>query len=323
LPEGWDAALPKFPVDAKGMATRSSSGKVLNTLSEKLPELVGGSADLTPSNNTRFEEAGDFEKDNPVGRYLRFGVREHGMGAALNGLNLFGGLIAYGGTFLIFSDYMKPAIRIAAISSIRSIFVFTHDSVGLGEDGPTHQPIEHLMALRAVPNLTVIRPADANEVAEAWRVAITRRHSPTALALTRQNLPTLEGTDQGLLSKGAYVLKDFGDDPQLILMATGSEVSLIYEAAQKLFAEGTAVRVVSFPSWELFEEQDETYRESVFPKNVTARLAVEAGATLGWERYAKSIIGLDHYGASAPYKVIFEKFGFTGENVVAKAKELI
>jgi transketolase len=323
LPEGWDAALPKFPVDAKGMATRSSSGKVLNTLSEKLPELVGGSADLTPSNNTRFEEAGDFEKDNPVGRYLRFGVREHGMGAALNGLNLFGGLIAYGGTFLIFSDYMKPAIRIAAISSIRSIFVFTHDSVGLGEDGPTHQPIEHLMALRAVPNLTVIRPADANEVAEAWRVAITRRHSPTALALTRQNLPTLEGTDQGLLSKGAYVLKDFGDDPQLILMATGSEVSLIYDAAQKLFAEGTAVRVVSFPSWELFEEQDETYRESVFPKNVTARLAVEAGATLGWERYAKSIIGLDHYGASAPYKVIFEKFGFTGENVVAKAKELI
>ena len=323
LPEGWDAALPKFPVDAKGMATRSSSGKVLNTLSEKLPELVGGSADLTPSNNTRFEEAGDFEKDNPVGRYLRFGVREHGMGAALNGLNLFGGLIAYGGTFLIFSDYMKPAIRIAAISSIRSIFVFTHDSIGLGEDGPTHQPIEHLMALRAVPNLTVIRPADANEVAEAWRVAITRRHSPTALALTRQNLPTLEGTDQGLLSKGAYVLKDFGDDPQLILMATGSEVSLIYEAAQKLFAEGTAVRVVSFPSWELFEEQDETYRESVFPKNVTARLAVEAGATLGWERYAKSMIGLDHYGASAPYKVIFEKFGFTGENVVAKAKELI
>jgi transketolase len=323
LPQGWDADLPKFPVDAKGMATRSSSGKVLNALSEKLPELMGGSADLTPSNNTRFEEAGDFEKDNPVGRYLRFGVREHGMGAALNGLNLFGGIIAYGGTFLIFSDYMKPALRIAAISSIRSIFVFTHDSVGLGEDGPTHQPIEQLMALRATPNLTVIRPADANEVSEAWRVAINRRHSPTAFALTRQNLPTLEGTDRGLLSKGAYVLKDFGDDPQFILMATGSEVSLIFEAAQKLFAEGIAVRVVSFPSWELFEEQDEAYRESVLPKNITARLAVEAGATLGWERYAKSVIGLDHYGASAPYKVIFEKFGFTVENVVAKAKELI
>jgi transketolase len=323
LPEGWDSELPKFPVDAKGMATRSSSGKVLNALAAKLPELVGGSADLTPSNNTKFEEAGDFEKDNPIGRYLRFGVREHGMGAALNGLNLFGGLIAYGGTFLIFSDYMKPAIRIAAISSVRSIFVFTHDSVGLGEDGPTHQPIEQLMALRATPNLTVIRPADANEVSEAWRVAINRIHSPIAFALTRQNVPTLEGTDRGLLSKGAYVLKDFGEDPELILIASGSEVSLIYEAAQKLFAEGTDVRVVSFPSWELFEEQDEAYRESVLPKNVTARLVVEAGATLGWERYAKSVIGLDHYGASSPYKVIFEKFGFTVENVVAKAKELL
>ncbi len=323
LPTGWDADLPTFPADTKGMATRVSSGKVLNALSTKLPELVGGSADLTPSNNTKFEEAGDFQKDNPGGRYLRFGVREHGMGAALNGINLFGGLIAYGGTFLIFSDYMKPAIRIAAISSVPSIFVFTHDSIGLGEDGPTHQPIEHLMALRAVPNLTVIRPADANEVAEAWRMALTRKHSPTALALTRQSLPTLEGTDRKLLSKGAYVLKDFGESPQLILIASGSEVSLIYGAAEKLFAEGTAVRVVSFPSWELFEEQDETYHESVLPKNITARLAVEAGATLGWERYAKSVIGLDHYGASAPYKVIFEKFGFTVENVVSKAKELI
>jgi transketolase len=323
LPDGWDTDLPKFPVDAKGMATRSSSGKVLDALSARLPELIGGSADLTPSNNTKFQEAGDFEKDNPIGRYLRFGVREHGMGAALNGLNLFGGLIAYGGTFLIFSDYMKPAIRIAAISSIRSIFVFTHDSIGLGEDGPTHQPIEQLMALRATPNLTLIRPADANEVVEAWHVAISRKHHPTAFALTRQNLPTLEGTDRGMLSKGAYVLKDFGEAPQLILMATGSEVSLIYEAAQTLFAEGTPVRVVSFPSWELFEEQDEAYRESVLPKNMTARLAVEAGATLGWERYAKSVIGLDHYGASAPYKVIFEKFGFTVENVIAKAKELI
>src|SRR6266487_4864132 len=323
LPTGWDADLPTFPADTKGMATRVSSGKVLNALSTKLPELVGGSADLTPSNNTKFEEAGDFEKDNPGGRYLRFGVREHGMGAALNGINLFGGLIAYGGTFLIFSDYMKPAIRIAAISSVPSIFVFTHDSIGLGEDGPTHQPIEHLMALRAVPNLTVIRPADANEVAEAWRMALTRKHSPTALALTRQSLPTLEGTDRGMLSKGAYVLKDFGENPQLILIASGSEVSLIYGAAEKLFAEGTAVRVVSFPSWKLFEEQDETYHESVLPKNITARLAVEAGATLGWERYAKSVIGLDHYGASAPYKVIFEKFGFTVENVVSKAKELI
>lgn len=323
LPEDWDKDLPVFPVDEKGMATRVSSGKVLNAISTKLPELMGGSADLTPSNNTKFEEAGDFQKDNPIGRYLRFGVREHAMGAALNGINLFGGLIAYGGTFLIFSDYMKPAIRIAAISQIRSIFVFTHDSVGLGEDGPTHQPIEHLMALRAVPHLVVIRPADANEVAEAWRFAIAHRDVPTALALTRQNLPTLAETNRGLLSKGAYVLKDFGNEPQLILVASGSEVSLIYGAAVKLFADGISVRVVSFPSWELFEKQDEAYRESVFPKNITARLAVEAGATLGWERYARSVIGLDHYGASAPYKVIFENFGFTVENVVARARELI
>jgi len=315
--------LPIFPVDEKGVATRASSGKVLNALSVKLPELIGGSADLTPSNNTKFDEAGDFQKDNPSGRYLRFGVREHGMGAALNGINLFGGLIAYGGTFLIFSDYMKPAIRIAAISEVSSIFVFTHDSVGLGEDGPTHQPIEHLMALRAVPNLTVIRPADANEVREAWKVAIAHRHGPTALALTRQAVPTFEPFDSPTVEKGAYVLKDFGTDPQLILMASGSEVSLIYGAAEKLFVEGISTRVVSFPSWELFEKQDQAYQESVLPKNITTRLAVEAGATLGWERYAKSVIGLDHYGASAPYKVIFEKFGFTVENVVAKAKELL
>ncbi|HUE98613.1 MAG TPA: transketolase [Anaerolineales bacterium] len=323
LPHGWDADLPTFPADEKGLATRSSSGKVLNALSVKLPELVGGSADLTPSNNTRFEEAGDFQKDNPGGRYFRFGVREHAMGAALNGMNLFGGVIAYGGTFLVFSDYMKPAIRIAAISAIPSIFVFTHDSIGLGEDGPTHQPIEHLAALRAVPNLTVIRPADANEVAQAWRLALTRKHSPTVLALTRQTVPTLAIGPFVKLSHGAYVVKDFGDSPQLILMASGSEVSLIYSAAQRLFAEGITVRVVSFPSWELFEEQDEAYRESILPKHIKARLAVEAGATLGWERYATSVIGLDHYGASAPYKVIFEKFGFTVENVVTRAKGLL
>ncbi|MDQ3006089.1 MAG: transketolase [Chloroflexota bacterium] len=323
LPKDWDKDLPIFPMDEKGLATRASSGKVLNALSVKLPELIGGSADLTPSNNTKFDEAGDFQKDNPMGRYLRFGVREHGMGAALNGINLFGGLIAYGGTFLIFSDYMKPAIRIAAISEVPSIFVFTHDSVGLGEDGPTHQPIEHLAALRAVPNLTVIRPADANEVREAWKVAIANRHGPTALALTRQAVPTFEPLDFPTVEKGAYVLKDLGTDPKLILMASGSEVSLIYAAAEKLFTEGIPTRVVSFPSWELFEKQDEAYHESVLPKNIQKRLAVEAGATLGWERYAKSIIGLDHYGASAPYKVIFEKFGFTVENVVAKAKELI
>jgi transketolase len=322
LPQRWDSDLPTFPVDAKGMATRSSSGKVLDYLSTRLPELVGGSADLTPSNNTKFKEAGDFEKENPAGRYLHFGVREHAMGAALNGLNLFGGLIAYGGTFLVFSDYMKPAIRIAAISHIPSIFVFTHDSVGLGEDGPTHQPIEHLMALRAVPHLTVIRPADANEVVQAWRIALAHRNGPYAFALTRQAVPTLEETDTGMLEKGAYVLKDFGE-PEVILMASGSEVSLILEAAKQLSAEGHGVRVVSFPSWELFELQDEAYRQSVLPKNIPARLAVEAGATLGWERYASSVLGIDHYGASAPYKVIFERFGFTVGNVVARAKALI
>jgi transketolase len=325
LPEGWDSNLPVFAADPKGMATRTASGKVLNALSPRLPELVGGSADLTPSNNTKFEESGDFQKDNRTGRYIRFGVREHGMAAALNGMNLFGGVIAYGGTFLIFSDYMRPAIRIAAISGIPTIFVFTHDSVGLGEDGPTHQPIEHLASLRAMPNLVLIRPGDANEVAEAWKFAISHRERPIALALTRQNLPVIDrsGTAPASgLQKGAYVLIDFGE-PEIILMASGSEVSLVYEAAQKLHEEGRGVRVVSFPSWALFEKQDEAYRESVLPKNITTRLAVEAAASLGWERYATSIIGIDHYGASAPYKTIFEHFGFTVENVVAKANELM
>jgi transketolase len=237
-------------------------------------------------------------------------------------MNLFGGVIAYGGTFLIFSDYMKPAIRIAAISHIPSIFIFTHDSVGLGEDGPTHQPIEQLAALRAIPNLVTIRPADANEVREAWKVAIHRRDGPTALALTRQAAPTFQPSNLPTVEKGAYVLKDFGT-PEVILMASGSEVGLIMDAAQKLHEEGRGVRVVSFPSWELFEMQDEAYKESVLPKRIQTRLAVEAGSSLGWERYARSVIGIDHYGASAPYKVIFEKFGFTVENVVAKAKELL
>jgi transketolase len=237
-------------------------------------------------------------------------------------MNLFGGIVAYGGTFLIFSDYMKPAIRIAAISEAPSIFVFTHDSVGLGEDGPTHQPIEQLAMLRAMPHLTVIRPADANEVAQSWKLAILSRNKPTALALTRQNVLTLAETANGMVEKGAYVLKDFGT-PEIILMASGSEVSLILEAAKKLADEGRGVRVVSFPSWDLFEGQDAAYRESVLPKNITRRLAVEAAATLGWDRYAKSILGIDHFGASAPAKVIFENFGFTVENVVAKAKELL
>jgi len=319
LAEGWEAALPTFPVDAKGMATRAASGKVINALAPKLSELVGGSADLAPSNNTKIEGVPAFQKDSYAGRNFHFGVREHAMGSVLNGMAIFGGLVPYGGTFLVFADYMRASVRLAALSHYPSIFIFTHDSVGLGEDGPTHQPVEHLMSLRLIPNLVVLRPADANETAQAWRVAISRRNGPTVLALTRQNLPTMEANPP--VEKGAYVLKDFGV-PEIILMASGSEVSLVLEAAQKLADEGKGVRVVSFPSWELFEKQDEAYRESVLPKNIQKRLAVEAGSTLGWERYARSVIGIDRFGASAPAKIIFEKLGFTVENVVAKAKEL-
>ena len=335
LPKGWKSALPTFAVDPKGMSTRVASGKTINALAAKLPELIGGSADLAPSNNTRIDGATDFEKESPQGRNFHFGVREHAMAAALNGMNLFGGLVAYGGTFLIFSDYNKPAIRIAAISHVPSIFVFTHDSIGLGEDGPTHQPIEQLAGLRAIPNLTVIRPADANETAQAWKVALENRHGPTALALTRQNVPTFQpaalsmskGSNLPTVEKGAYILASFGKKtPEIILMASGSEVGLIYEAAQKLAEQGRSVRVVSFPSWELFEKQDHAYRESVLPKKVTARIAVEAGASLGWERYAGStgkIIAIDHYGASAPAQILFEKFGFTMEDVLAQAKSIL
>ncbi|MFZ5878332.1 MAG: transketolase [Chloroflexota bacterium] len=323
LPQDWQSALPTFPADPKGMATRASSGKVLNALAAKLPELMGGSADLAPSNNTKLDGYPAFQKDSPEGRNFHFGVREHAMAAALNGMAVFGGLIPYGGTFLVFSDYNRPAIRVAALSHIPAIFVFTHDSIGLGEDGPTHQPVEHLVALRTIPNLTVLRPADANEVAAAWKVAIENRHGPTVLALTRQNVPTFEPSTLPTVEKGAYVLKDFGENPQLILMASGSEVGLIYAAAEKLAAEGVAVRVVSFPSWELFEKQDQAYRESVLPKSIQARLAVEAGVGLGWERYASSVLCMTSYGASAPAKILFEKFGFTVENVIARAKELL
>ncbi len=319
LPDGWESALPTFPVDPKGMATRAASGKVINAIAAKLPELIGGSADLAPSNNTKIDGSPAFQKDSPAGRNFHFGVREHAMGSVLNGMAVYGGVIPYGATFLVFADYMRAAVRLAALSHYPSIFIFTHDSIGLGEDGPTHQPVEHLTSLRLIPNLVVLRPADANETAQAWKVAITRRDGPTVLALTRQNLPTLESPN--LVEKGAYVLKDFGN-PEIILMASGSEVSLILDAAQKLADEGKGVRVVSFPSWELFEKQDEAYRESVLPKSIQKRLAVEAGTSLGWERYAKSVIGIDRFGASAPAKIIFEKFGFTVENVVAKAKEL-
>ncbi|MBV6393387.1 MAG: Transketolase [Anaerolineales bacterium] len=321
LPADWEASLPVFPADAKGMATRAASGKVINAIASKLPELIGGSADLAPSNNTKIEGVPAFQKDSPAGRNFHFGVREHAMGSILNGMAVFGGVIPYGATFLVFADYMRAAIRLAALSHYPAIFIFTHDSVGLGEDGPTHQPVEHLTSLRLIPNLVVIRPADANETAQAWKSAIANRQSPTVLALTRQNVPTLDVGHASGLSRGAYVLKDFGD-PEIILMASGSEVSLALEAAQKLAEEGKGVRVVSFPSWELFEKQDEAYRESVLPKNIQKRLAVEAGSSLGWERYASSVIGIERFGASAPAKVIFEKLGFTVENVVAKAKAL-
>jgi transketolase len=319
LPSEWQSALPTFPADPKGMGTRVASGKSINAVAPKLPELIGGSADLAPSNNTKIDGSPAFQKESYEGRNFHFGVREHAMGSVVNGMSVFGGVIPYCATFLVFADYMRPAIRLAALSHYPSIFIFTHDSVGLGEDGPTHQPIEQLTSLRLIPNLVVIRPADANEVAAAWKVAIERRNGPTVLSLTRQNVPTLDTSAR--VDKGAYVLKDFGE-PQMILMASGSEVGLILESAQKLAEEGLGVRVVSFPSWELFEKQDEAYRESVLPKNIQKRLAVEAGAGMGWERYAKSVISIDHYGASAPAKIVFEKFGFTVENVVAKAKEL-
>jgi transketolase len=321
LPKDWESALPVFPVDAKGMGTRVASGKTINALAPKLPELIGGSADLAPSNNTKIDGSSAFQKDSYAGRNFHFGVREHAMGAALNGMAVFGGVIPYGATFLVFADYVRPAIRLAALSHIPSIFIFTHDSVGLGEDGPTHQPIEQLTSLRIIPNLVVIRPADANETAQAWKVAIERRNGPTVIALSRQNVPTLEYSNHPTVEKGAYILKDFGT-PELILMASGSEVGLILESAQKLADEGKGVRVVSFPSWELFEKQDEAYRESVLPKNIQKRLAVEAGIGIGWERYAQSAISIERYGASAPAKIIFEKLGFTVENVVARAKEL-
>jgi transketolase len=330
MPDGWEKSLPRFDADPKGMATRSASGKVLTALAPVLPELVGGSADLTPSNNTKLDGAGDFQAGNPDGRYLHFGVREHAMAAALNGMALYGGIIPYGGTFLIFSDYMRPAIRIAALSHAPSIFVFTHDSIGLGEDGPTHQPIEHLAALRAIPHLLLLRPADANEVAAAWRVAIRRRNGPTALALTRQSLPVFDRKTTAAargLEKGAYVLASFGKKtPDLILMASGSEVSLIYAAAQQLSKEGLSVRVVSFPSWSLFEAQSTAYKASVLPKAVHARLAVEAGVPQGWDRYVGpdgAVLGLERFGASAPYQTIFNHLGFTVDNVSKQARKLV
>lgn len=324
--DAWKSALPTF-TDA--MATREASGKVLNAIAPHLPTLIGGSADLTPSNNTAIKGATDMQPATPEGRYIRFGVREHAMGSIMNGLALTEGLIPYGGTFLIFSEYMRPPIRLAALMGVRPIYVFTHDSIGVGEDGPTHQPVEQLASLRAIPNLIVLRPADANETAEAWKIAVEHRSGPVALILTRQKLPTMDRTKFAAASntaKGAYVLAETHPTPELILMATGSEVQHIVAAYETLAREQVRVRIVSMPSWELFERQSKEYRDSVLPPSVRKRLAVEAGVPLGWHQWVGSdgeAIAFDHYGASAPAERIFTEYGFTAANVVARARALL
>jgi transketolase len=331
LPDGWENDIPLFDPDEKGTATRVASGKVLNAIALKIANLIGGSADLAPSTKTLIDGENNFQAPEYSGRNLRFGVREHAMGGILNGMALHGGLIPYGATFLVFSDYMRPAIRLAALTKLKVVYVFTHDSIGLGEDGPTHQPIEHLAALRAVPNLAVIRPCDANETAEAWRAAIIHRDGPVALALSRQNLPTLDRNAKYApaegLHRGAYILSEAaGDHPDVILIASGSEVHIALEAAEIITAKGPAVRVVSMPSWELFETQPAEYRQRVLPLSVKAKIAIEAGSPQGWHRYVGDfghIIALDHFGASAPYKILYEKFGLTADRVVEKALEIV
>ena len=343
LPEDWEKNLPSFD-DAEAIATRVASGKVINALAPHMPMLIGGSADLGVSNNTDIKDGGSFEAGTYDGRILHFGVREHAMGATLTGMALNGGLIPYGGTFMTFSDYMRPSIRLASLSEVQVIYVFTHDSVGLGEDGPTHQPIEHLAALRAIPHLFVVRPADVHEVREAWRLAILRREAPTALALTRQKVPLIDrkkfASAEGL-RRGGYVLAEAastshdevstgsGSDrvaPKLILIATGSEVSLALEAREKLQADGAPTRVVSMPCIELFEEQPEDYKDEVLPPSITARLAIEAGVRQGWDRYVGpngDVICLDRFGASAPGDVALKNLGFNVENVVKRARALL
>jgi transketolase len=324
LKAGWEKALPTFPTDKK-MATRTAGGTVMNAIAESVPELFGGAADLTASTKTIFKPGANFHED-PTGRNVFFGVREFGMCAAVNGMAAHGGLIPFGSTFFCFSDYCKPAIRLSAVMKVHSIFVFTHDSIALGEDGPTHQPVEHLMMLRAVPDLTDFRPADANETAAAWRVAL-ERSSPSFFALSRQDLPVLDASRRdfyALVSKGAYVLED-AQDPQVIIMGTGAEVWPALDGAKKLAAEGIRARVVSFPSWKIFEEQTQEYKASVLPAGVP-KISIEAGATLGWWKYIGrngAAIGLDRFGASAPGATVLEKLGFTGDHVAAQAKELL
>ncbi|PHV67701.1 transketolase [Williamsia muralis] len=335
LPDGWTDALPKWEVGDKDVATRSASGKVLSALGPVLPELWGGSADLAGSNNTTMDGAASFGPTgistknwsaNPYGRTLHFGIREHAMGAILSGIVRHGPTRAYGGTFLQFADYMRPAVRLAALMKTDPIYVWTHDSIGLGEDGPTHQPIEHLAALRAIPDLDVVRPGDANETAYAWQAIMTRRHNPVGLALTRQNIPILEGTSADGVAKGGYVLSDPEGDPQVILIGTGSEVYLAVEAQKALKDKGINARVVSMPCVEWFDEQDSSYRDSVLPPTVKARVVVEAGIAMPWYRLvgdAGEIVSIEHYGASADYKVLYEKFGITAEAVTAAAERSV
>ncbi len=329
LPENWAEGLKKFETDPKGIASRISSGTMINEISAKIPELMGGSADLAPSNKSWINASNAFQADNPDGRNLHFGVREHAMGAVVNGMAYHKGLIPFGATFLVFSDYMRGALRVSAISHLPSIWVFTHDSIGLGEDGPTHQAVEHLMSLRLIPNFSVIRPADANEVREAWIAAINRKNGPTALILSRQNLPTIDRTkyaNENGLHKGAYVLADLGDNkPEIILMASGSEVDLIIKTGEKLVAEGKCVRLVSFPSWDLFDAQPQSYKDQVLDPAIERRMAVEAGSKTGWEKWVGTkgaIVGMSSYGASAPAEVLFKEFGFTVDNVYSIAKGL-
>ncbi|MHC4737322.1 MAG: transketolase [Planctomycetota bacterium] len=323
----FDDILPEFEAGAS-IATRKASGKVLDAIMPEMPLIMGGSADLTPSNNTRFAGAKDFKKDSPDGRYIRFGIREHAMGAIMNGISASELVRAYGGTFMVFSDYMRPAIRIAALSKHPTIFVFTHDSIGLGEDGPTHQPVEQLASLRAIPDLLVIRPADANETAAAWKFILEYRDGPVALLLTRQGVPVL-GQDKcasaANLDKGTYVLAG-ADKPEVLLLASGSEVSIAIEAYEKLSADGISARVVSMPCWELFEKQEQAYQDSVIPPGVKARVGIEAGIEQGWRKWLGDngvFIGMSSFGASAPGKVCFEKFGITVEKTVETAKNLI
>jgi transketolase len=328
LPEGWDADLPAFEDASKPLATRRASGQVINAIASRLPALVGGSADLASSTSTLIASSSDVNKGAFEGRNLRFGVREHAMGAMLNGMALHGGFIPYGGTFLVFSDYMRPAVRLAALMNAHVIYVYTHDSIGLGEDGPTHQPVEHVAALRTIPNLTVIRPADATETVEAWKVAIAH-DGPVALIFTRQHIDILDRSvfpPAGELAKGAYVLADAEDTPDVVLLASGSEVQVALAARALLAEKGVRARVVSMPSWELFERQPQAYKDAVLPPQVTARLAVEAGVRMGWERYVGmrgDVVSVERFGASAPYKVLWEKFGFTGPQVAERALALL